>query len=133
MIFKSRLNVAANPDIKLHLDARPVEFAMRGSGTLSVKTSPIHAEVGIVPVRVAMPFMRGRRVVLASFGPFHFTLKPITFAIQSAEIHTDGKFGGAEGIDAHVDVQGKCRAEIHAEGESDAKVVKATIEGVFNE
>jgi hypothetical protein len=133
MNFKSRLNVAMNPDLKVNARIRPFEFSVRGGGKLDVTTGPIHAEVGVVPVRVALPFMRGRRVVLASFGPFDFTMKPITFSVHSAEVRVDGKIGGEEEIDARLDLQGKCRSEIEIDAEAPVKSLKTTFEGVFEE
>lgn len=133
MNFKSRINVAANPDIELRVHGHPVEFSLRGGGKLGVTTSPIHADVGSVPVHVAMPFMRGRRVMLATFGPFHFTMKPITFSIHSEDVRVEGKIGGEEGIDGRVDIKGKCRGEIEVMGESAVKAVKAAFEGVFED
>jgi hypothetical protein len=133
MIFKSRLNVALNPDVKLHARTQAVEFAARGGGTVDVMTGPIDAEVGVVPVRVALPFMPGRRVVLASFGPFRFAMKPIKLSIHSGDLQVSGKIGGEEGIDARVELQGKCRAEIEAAGETDMKMLKAAFEGTFEE
>jgi hypothetical protein len=80
-----------------------------------------------------MPFMRGRRVVLASVGPFHFTMKPITFAIHSEDVRAEGKIGGEDGIDGRIDIKGKCRGEIEVIGESAMRAVKAAFEGVFDD
>ena len=48
------------PQGETRVSGRSSSGARRGK--LDVTTGPIHAEVGEVPVRVALPFMRGRRV-----------------------------------------------------------------------
>jgi hypothetical protein len=132
MIFKSRLNVDLKPHLDLHGRARPVDFTMRGGGRLDVTTGAIHARVEVVPVRVAMPFMRNRRVVLAAFGPFDLTIKPVKLTLQSSDVHAEGRVGGEQGIEAAVEVRGQCHAEINAAGESDVKAIKASFDGVFD-
>jgi hypothetical protein len=133
MNFKSRLNVALNPHLDLHGRMQPVDFAVRGGGRLDVATGAIHARVDVVPMQVAMPFMRNRRVVLFAVGPFHLTIKPVTLTLQSSEVNAEGRIGGEEGIEGTLDVRGKCQAEITAAGEADVKSIKASFEGVFDQ
>jgi hypothetical protein len=133
MIFKSRLNVALNPHLDLHGRMLPVDFAVRGGGRLDVATGTIHARLDGVPVRVAMPFMRNRRVVLATVGPFDLTIKPVSLTLQSSEVHAEGRIGGEEGIEGNLDIRGQCHAEITGAGESDVRSIKASFEGVFDE
>ena len=134
MNLKSRLSVAMNPNLEIRGRARPIEFAVRGGGALEVATGHIHAELDVVPMRVAMPFMRNRRVVLASFGPFRMTIKPLTLALQSSDVRAEGRIGGEEeGIEAKVHVEGHCQVEVAASNEAEIKAVKASFEGIFDE
>jgi len=133
MNLKSRVDVALNPDLDLHARARPIEFRVLGGGALDIATGVIHAEVAAVPVRVAMPFMKNRRVVLAAFGPFKVTIKPVKMTLKSSDVRAEGVIGGEEGIDANLHVLGKCHAEVNVAGESDVKSLKASFEGVFEE
>jgi len=133
MNFNSHVNVALNPDVKLRARTKAVEFAIRSAGALKIEAGRIHAEIGVVPVSIALPFMAGRRVVLARVGPFRFVVKPVACTVECAELGVQGKLGGEEGIEATAELVGKCRAEIEATGETDVKVLKAAFEGVFHE
>lgn len=133
MNLKGHIGIAAHPDMRLRARVDRMDFALQGEATLAFGTQTIRIEVGEVPLRLAIPFHRHRRVVAGSLGPFRLTVRPIEATIRIAEARTAGTIGGEEGISAELHCQGNCKAEIELAGEAPGKVLKAAFEGAFEE
>jgi hypothetical protein len=133
MNLKGVIGIAAHPDMRLRARLGQLNFTLEGGATLALATETIRLEVGEVPLRLAIPFHRHRRVVAGSLGPFHLTVRPIEATVRIAEALTVGTLGGAEGIEAELHCQGNCKAEIEFAGEAPGKVLKAAFESVFEE
>jgi hypothetical protein len=133
MNMKGHIGIAAHPDLRLRTRIDRLGFAMQGAATLKLDTQTIRIEVGEIPLRLAIPFHRHRRVVAGSLGPFRLTVRPMEATLRIAEAHTSGTLGGEEGINADLHCQGNCKAEIELAGEAPGKVLKAAFEGVFEE
>jgi len=133
MNIKALVDIAAHPDMRLRARVDRLDFAVEGKATLAVGTQTIRVAVGEVPLRLAIPFHRHRRVVAGSIGPFHLTVHPIEATIRITEARSAGTLGGAEGITGELHCQGDCKAEIELAGDIPGKVLKAAFEGVFEE
>jgi hypothetical protein len=133
MNLKGHIGVAAHPDLRLRARVDRLDFAMQGEAALALSTQTIRVEVGEVPLRLAIPFHRRRRVIAGSVGPFRVTLRPIEATVRITEARTAGTFGSDAGIGAELHCQGNCKAEIELAGEAPGKVLKAAFEGVFEE
>jgi len=133
MIFKSHATIAANPDITMraHIDTLDVEFA--GEAGLDIVTGEIELHVTEIPLHLTIPFLRRRRVVAGTLGPFRVKVNPAQLSVRTTGVHVEGAIGGENGIDGTVHCQGKCQAEIDLVGQSPGKILKAAIEGVFEE
>ena len=85
MNLKGHIGIAAHPDLRLRARMDRLDFALQGDATLALGTQTIRIEVGEVPLRLAIPFHRHRRVVAGSLGPFRLTVRPIEATLRIAE------------------------------------------------
>jgi hypothetical protein len=99
-----------------------------------IATGVIRAEIGEIPVSFTIPFMapHRRRVVAAAIGPFGVRIEPANATIRAFGMRLGGVLG-ADGINGELTALGKCRLEIDLAGEIPGRIVKAAIEGVFEE
>jgi hypothetical protein len=133
MNMKGHIGIAAHPDLRLRARFDRLDFALQGAATVALGTQTIRIEVGEIPLRLAIPFHKHRRVVAGSLGPFRLTVRPIEATLRITEARTSGTLGGEEGISADLHCQGNCKADIELAGEAPGKVIKAAFEGVFEE
>jgi hypothetical protein len=132
MIFKSRMTVAAHPDLDFKAHLEQLDFSIFGRAAMLLATKPIQVNFDAVPVHLTIPFLH-RRVVAGTIGPFRMAVRPIEVGVETTDVRLDGKLGGADGLNAHLHADGRCRAEIEVQGETPAKVLKAAVEGIFEE
>jgi len=133
MNIKGRIGIAAHPDLRVRTQLERLDFALQSDATLAFGTQTIRLTVGEIPLRLAVPFHRHRAVVAGSLGPFNLTLRPIEGKIQISEARCTGTIGGPEGVTAELHCQGKCKADIDFNAEAPGKILKAAVEGVFEE
>ena len=133
MNLKARIGIAAHPDLRLRARVESCEFTLQGDATIGIATGPITLEANEVPLRLAIPFHRHRRVVAGTLGPFRLHIHPAEATLRVAEARVAGTLGGADGVGAETHVQGNCRAELDVAAEMPGKILKAAMEGVFEE
>ncbi|HET6183637.1 MAG TPA: hypothetical protein VFA03_08585 [Acetobacteraceae bacterium] len=133
MNVKGRIGIAAHPDLRLRARTERMEFRTHGAATLAFATQQIRMEVGAIPLHLAIPFHKHRRVLAGSVGPFRLTVRPVEASVRVSDAHMTGTLGGDEGIAAEAHVVGNCKAEIELAGEAPGRVLKAAFEGVFEE
>jgi hypothetical protein len=134
MKLKSQLQVAAHPDLMFRVRMAPVGVDFSAEGALEVATSAIRATLQEIPLTVTIPFMPPwrRRVVAGSIGPFELGLHPAQATIKAFGVRISG-IAGTEGLSGETHVEGRCRAEIDVTGEAPGRILKAAVEGVFDE
>ncbi len=134
MRFKSRVDVAAHPDLTFTTHFEPFGVECGGEAGLDVKTGTIAGKVAAVPVSLAVPFMPSRRgrVVVGTIGPIEVEIRPAEAHIGVSGLRLKG-VAGTDGLKGQLTALGKCRAEIEASGETPARLLKAAVEGVFDE
>ena len=134
MRFKSRVDVAAHPDLRFATDIQPFGLELGGEATLDVKTGQIAGTVAAVPVSLAVPFMpahRGR-VVVGTIGPLEVKIRPAEAHVGVSGLRLKG-IAGTDGLKGELTALGKCRAEIEMAGDMPGRILKAAVEGVFDE
>lgn len=133
MNLKARIGIAAHPDLRLRARMERLEFTLQGGATVALATQRIRVEMSEIPLHLAIPFHRHRRVVAGSLGPFHLTVRPVEATLRITEARTVGTLGGDDGFNAELHCQGNCKADIELGAEAPGKVLKAAIETVFEE
>lgn len=133
MNVKGRIAIAAHPDLRLRAHTGKMEFHTHGGATIALATQQIRIEVGAIPLHLAIPFHKHRRVLAGSLGPFRLTVRPMEGVVRVTDAHVTGTLGGEDGVAAELHVQGDCKAEIDLAGEAPGKILKAAFEGVFEE
>ena len=129
MNFKSHLRIAMDPEMRVQAHVHAVDFALRGEAALGLATGPIHAEVGVVPLRLTIPFLRRRGPVLVgSLGPFRVALRPVEAQAHVKTARIEGRIGGEEGIRADFLGEGKCRTDVAIDADTPVKSIRATVE-----
>jgi hypothetical protein len=133
MNLKGTIGVAAHPDLRLRMRMERAEFTLHGAATITVGTERIHLDISEIPLRLAIPFHKHRRVVAGSLGPFHVAVRPTEATLRIAEARATGHLGGPEGLSSELHCQGNCKAEIELHGSVPGKVLKAAFETVLEE
>lgn len=133
MNLKGRIGIAAHPDLRLRTRFDRLEFALQSDATLAFGTQSIRVGVGEIPLRLVIPFHRHRGVIAGSLGPFNLTVRPIEANIRIADARCVGTLGGEDGLTAELHCQGNCKADIDFAAEAPGRILKAAVEGVFDE
>lgn len=129
MNLKSHLRLDMHPDMRVHAHVHAVDFAVRAEATLGFSTGPIHAKIGVVPLRMTIPFLRRRGPVLAgSLGPVDITLRPVEVHAHVRAARIEGRLGGDEGIRADLHGVGTCHTDVIVDAETPVKSIRATVE-----
>ncbi|MGH7077917.1 MAG: hypothetical protein ACREFU_07430 [Acetobacteraceae bacterium] len=129
----SHVTIAGAPEFRLSARIAPLAFSASGEATLEIGTGPIHAEIGEIPMTMRIPFLPPhRRVVAGSIGPFRIGVKPASATIRAAGARLEGKLGCP---DAGCTLEGNAngKLEIDFSGDIPGKILKAAIEGAFEE
>lgn len=134
MAISAHVTMAGNPEFELRVRSGPLAFEVEGDGTIDARTSEIRAGIEEIPVSVRIPFLRRHhgRVVVASIGPFGIKLEPFEAQLRAVGARIAG-VAGPEGIDCGIEGKVGCRMEIDITGKLPGKVVKAAIEGAFED
>jgi hypothetical protein len=135
MKLNSHIAMAANPDLMFHTHVKPLSVEVNGEASLEIATGTIHAALAEIPASFAIPFMppHRRRVMVASIGPFDVRIHPAQASICAFGVRIGGVLGTGDGATTNTHVQGKCRLEIDLTGEMPGRILKAAVEGVFEE
>lgn len=129
----SHVTIAGAPEFRLSARMAPLAFSASGEAALEVGTGAIHAEIGEIPMTMRIPFLPAhRRVVAGSVGPFRIGIAPASASIRAAGARIEGKIGCP---DAGCTLEGNAngKLEIDFSGEIPGKILKAAIEGAFEE
>ena len=133
MKFAAHMTLAGQPEFRLKAEMAPLSFDMDGEGALEIGTGKIEAEIAAVPVTMRIPFLApSRQVVAGSIGPFRICIKPASATIRALGLGLEGRIGCGEGA---CSVEGKAggEVEIDLKGEIPGRLLKAAVEGAFEE
>jgi hypothetical protein len=131
MTAKTRLEVAAHPDIRLRVKMKPLEFQIGGEASFALTTSDIRVHFDEIPITMAIPFL-ARRVVAGSIGPFGVHVKPFEAQMRAFGLDAHGVFGRDTGeVDLHC--TGNCKAEIEISGKLPEELLEAALKKTAEE
>jgi hypothetical protein len=123
MTTKTRIEIAAHPDINVRTRMDPLEVKIDGEASFALVTGDIHFRVDEIPVNVAIPFLR-RRVVMGSIGPFGVHVRPFEAQVRAFGFDAQGVLG-REGSEVELHGTGHCKAEVEVSGKLPTTLVKA--------
>ncbi|MCP4711486.1 MAG: hypothetical protein GY869_22945 [Planctomycetes bacterium] len=113
----------SNPDFKLNARLESVGFktSVQGSGEATIDS--VSLNVGEIPIRVAIPFLkpRGKYPILTSIGPFDVKISPIELKLKAAKVELDGVLG-TKGIAAKMEGKVNCETDLKLAGCAAGKV-----------
>lgn len=133
MRFSAHLTAAGQPEFRLRTEMGPLSFVARGQGTLQINTGRIELAIDAVPITIRVPFLPpSRRATAGSIGPFRVHIKPAEASVRATEVGVEGRIGTEEGGCA---VEGTARGQVEVDltGEIPGRLVKAAVEGAFDE
>ena len=120
MKFKVFGRMQSCPAIKLDTRIDPLDFNINVKGAFNGKVGPFSADIGEIPIRLAIPFLR-RRPVIASIGGFPIGLDRFQIDVEKAALDLKGVLG-LKGIHASVDTAVDCSTEIDLKGDVRGRV-----------
>lgn len=134
MKLKSHVTVVGNPNLMFRTRMEPLGVELGGEASLDVTTSAIHAQLAEIPIYFAIPFMAAhrRRVVAASIGPFGIHIHPAQATIRAFGVKVGGTLG-TDGASGETQLEGHCKLEIDLTGDLPGRLLRAAVEGVFEE
>ena len=125
MTDKTRIEIAAHPDIHLRVKTQPLEFTLGGEASFALTTGDVRIHFDEIPVTLAIPLL-GRRVAAGSIGPFGVHVKPFEAQLRAFGLDARGVFGSESG-EVSVHGTGACRAEIEISGKVPEELLKAAL------
>jgi hypothetical protein len=122
MKFKFCGKMQSKPHMKVDASIDPVQFSTAMDGGFSGSLGPFRGGISDIPVRMAIPFMKRRRLpVVAAFGGFRGRLDAFRFAVDSCSMGFNGTLG-TKGIRGKMDCHGECESGMEAAGTISGKV-----------
>lgn len=131
-MIKTQLTVAAHPDLNLKVKMGPTAVELNSDGTLGIRIGELEAHCDAIPLSMRIPFLRRRRVVAGSVGPFGIHIRPIEAQLRAFDVSLRGLLG-KDGMEWDLRGVGACKAEIEGSGRIPAKVAEAALERTLQE
>lgn len=132
MKIAAHVTLVGTPEFRLRTEMAPLAFALTGEGALEVSTGKIDAEIEAIPVVIRVPFLPpSKRTAAGLVGPFRIHIKPANAMIRSAGVGVKGQVRSEGGCT--LEGSGRGEAKVDLTGELPAKILKAAIEGAFEE
>lgn len=127
--FKSHAVVQGNPEFSARATSKPIGFEVGGEGSFKLAIGRMEAEIGEIPIKVTIPFLRRARGVrmVASIGSFGVCLKPFDVEVRGFGVHFGGVLG-KEGLEGAVEGKIACMMHLDLAGSVPGRLTKAAIE-----
>ena len=129
MKFKSHFAMRSCPEFKVDAKTNPIAFRTSIKGAFNCKVGAIALNIGEIPIRLTIPFLKGREraPVAATIGGFGVKLNPFDISIDDLSLGLDGVLG-CEGINTSMDCKVACKTEMDVVGVVSGKVAAAAFE-----
>lgn len=114
MKFKVFGRMQSCPSITLDTTISPLDFETSIHGGFHGELGPFKANIGEIPIRLAIPFLK-RKPVVASIGGFPVSLDRFQVNVNEAGLDLKGVVG-LKGIKAKVHSKVECSTEMKLEG-----------------
>ena len=124
--FYAKGVMRSNPDFSIDAKIKPIGFDVSASGLVEGTVGAISATIDEIPVRLTIPFLKGRRKpqVVASVGGFKIRLEPFNIKLEGKSVRLTGVFG-TEGITGQLDTAVACQTEMEVTGEFSGTIDKS--------
>lgn len=118
MKFKAYAKMQSCPTVELDTIVEPIEFETSARGAFDAQLGPFSAEVGEIPVRMTIPFLRGRRkpTLIVTLGGFHLKLAQFRLNVEGASLDFNGRLG-LKGLRGKLKGQIGCETDLETEGQ----------------
>lgn len=120
MKFKVFGRMRSCPSVKLDTDISPLDFKTSINGHFYGELGPFAAQVGEIPIRMTIPFLKHRPVMI-SVGGFPVKLDRFQVNVEKAGLDLGGTVG-LKGIHASVDSKVDCSTDMDLKGHVAGKV-----------
>ena len=127
MKYTSHASIKGAPRFEVRAHAEPIAFRCACGGAMRARVGPIHARIGTVPVRLAVPFL-GRLQTVGAVGPFDVSVADVDLALEELELRCEGFLGGDEGLNVGLEGAVGADIEIDARGTLPGRVRRAHLE-----
>jgi len=121
MKFKVYGRMQSCPSVKLETDISPLSFRADINGHFKGELGPFSAEIGEIPFRLAIPFLKRSPVVMGLIGGFPIKLDRFQVNVDKAALDVNGILG-LEGIHASADAKVDCATDMQLQGQVMGKV-----------
>jgi hypothetical protein len=121
MKFKVFGRMQSCPSIKLDTEISPLDFGACINGHFHGELGPVHARIGEIPFRLAIPFLRRRPVLMGSIGGFPIKLDRFQINVEKAGLDVSGTLG-LNGIQASAEAVVDCETDVQLQGTIMGKV-----------
>jgi len=117
MKFNARGKMKSRPSFTIDATAAPIAFETSATGAFEGMLGPFAAQIGAIPIRLAVPFMKKRRAlpVIAAFGGFRIKVEPIHVRVERASLSLKG-VAGTEGLEGKLDCRVDCKTKMDIQG-----------------
>jgi hypothetical protein len=115
----------SSPGFTMENHIKPLDFSAHAKGSVRAEVGAIAVDIGEIPVKVRIPFLKGRRLmtVIGSVGGTKIKVDPVTMSISEIGVTFEGILGRmGEGIHLHTEAKVACQTEMEASGEVCGKV-----------
>jgi hypothetical protein len=129
MRFKTYAAMESHPDFDVEARLDPIDFNARVHGSCEVTVDSVSVDVGEIPIRVAIPFLkrRAKYPVLASVGGFRIAFSPFRVRTKGMTVQLEGVLG-TKGIVGKMNGKIDCKTEMKADGKLVGRVGTFTVE-----
>jgi hypothetical protein len=127
--IKAHAVMAGDPEVELRGKVKPIAFDCSAEGRLKFATGIIAAEIGELPVRLRIPFLRrpAALVVVGSLGPFDIRIHPLEAELGPVTVHASG-VAGKEGVEGEVTGKVCCKTTFDVDGVIPGKVTRVAFD-----
>lgn len=132
MKIAAHMTLVGAPEFRLRTEMAPLNFALTGEGALEIATGKIEAEIEAIPVVIRVPFLPpSKRAAAGLIGPFRIHIKPANAVIRTAGVGVEGRVASEGGCALEGSARGQ--VEVDLTGEIPGRLLKAAVEGAFDE
>ena len=115
MNFDLHARMRSDPHFDLEAKLDPIGVDLGVEGALSATLGAIQGKVSEIPIRVRIPFLRRRPVMVASIGGFRVSTRPVGLAVEKGRLHIGGVVG-QDGMRVVARGHVKCETEAESHG-----------------
>jgi hypothetical protein len=121
----------SRPEFTMENNIKPVDVSAHVKGAVKAEIGAIAIDIGEVPVKVRIPFLKKRRhtTVIGSIGGAKVKVDPVTLSLSEIGVSFEGILGRmGKGISMHTDAKVSCQTEMEANGAVCGKVGMGSID-----